>query len=251
MASYSRSSFGSWSVDAVGVLFPTILRFSQLHRKRKKKKEPLKFPYYRTGASLHCQRRDQLSQQFLAPFLFSPKTDVPGLTHQQSGQRAAHHQFPNSLSLSFPKMGSSCKHRRQKTKEKMQQFPFSLPTDSRIPFSRKRRRRRGRFYPPDTIYFFCSDTFLTTALALAIVPFPIFTLLSHSPSPPVSFLRKVATPTERMFRLHDTLTPFSLFPFFPCGGWGAVSPPPPLGVHDKRRGGGMCVALIGSGRAII
>ena len=106
MASYSRSSFGTWSVDAVGVLFPAILRFSQLHRKRKKKKEPLKFPYYRTGASLHCQRRDQLSQQFLAPFLFSPKTDVPGLTHQQSGQRAAHHQFPNSLSLSpFRKWG--------------------------------------------------------------------------------------------------------------------------------------------------
>ena len=106
MASYSRSSFGTWSVDAVGVLFQLYCGFLNSTGKERRRKSHLNFLITALGLHFTASVGTNCLNNFSPPFFSPPKTDVPGLTHQQSGQRAAHHQFPNSLSLSpFRKWG--------------------------------------------------------------------------------------------------------------------------------------------------
>ncbi len=101
MASYSRSSFGTWSVDAVGVLFQLYCGFLNSTGKERRRKSHLNFLITALGLHFTASVGTNCLNNFSPPFFSPPKTDVPGLTHQQSGQRAVHHQFPNSLSLSL------------------------------------------------------------------------------------------------------------------------------------------------------
>ncbi len=229
MASYSRSSFGSWSVDAVGVLFQLYCGFLNSTGKERRRKSHLNFLITALGLHFTASVGTNCLNNFSPPFFSLRRQMCPGshINSQGNAQRTTNSQI---LSLSLlSENGVQLQTSPPEDDGKDATVPFFSSNGLPNSFLTQKKGGGRRFCPPDTIYFFCSDTFLTAALALAIVPFPIFTLLSPSPSPSASFLRKVATPTERMFRLHDTLTPFSLFPFFPCGGWGAVSPPPPVG----------------------